>query len=156
MGRRARCRWVGFAPAIQRFKPHGIPMSELEEIVLTVDELEALRLADLEGLYHDQCAEEMNISRQTFGRIIESARRKVAKALIENKALTVEGGEYKLVKNKIFRCAECQHTWELPKCGSPNLHRAEEDRGWHGHCHGQRSRGRGMCFRQPADSTDQP
>lgn len=67
-------------------------MRVLEEVTLTLDELEALRLADFNGLYQEQAAEKMNISRATFARIIESARRKVADALLHGKALRVEGG----------------------------------------------------------------
>jgi uncharacterized protein len=63
---------------------------ELEEVYLSLDELEALRLADYEGLYHEEAAEKMTISRQTFGRILGGARRKLAEALVEGKALRIE------------------------------------------------------------------
>jgi uncharacterized protein len=75
------------------FKPRGIPTIELEEVVLNLDEFEAIRLADYEQLYQEEAAIQMNISRQTFGRIIESARRKIADAIISGKALKIEGGE---------------------------------------------------------------
>lgn len=78
------------------FKPAGVPHQTLEEVVLSLDELEALRLADLEGLYHDAAARAMGVSRQTFGRIIESARRKTAEALVGSKALRIEGGNVRL------------------------------------------------------------
>lgn len=74
-------------------KPAGIPARELETVCLGYDEAEALRLADLEGLYQDAAARSMGVSRQTFGRIIESARRKSADALLNGKALRIEGGE---------------------------------------------------------------
>ncbi len=77
------------------FKPQGIPLSMLEEIVLTDDELEAVRLADVEGLYQEQAAEQMAVSRQTFGRIIESAHKKIGDALVHGKALCIEGGNVK-------------------------------------------------------------
>jgi predicted DNA-binding protein (UPF0251 family) len=64
----------------------------LEEVVLTLDEFEALRLADMEGMYQEQAAGKMNVSRPTFSRIVEQARRKVATALIQGKALRLEGG----------------------------------------------------------------
>ena len=64
----------------------------MEEVRLSADELEALRLGDLEGLYHEEAAGKMGVSRQTFGRIIEGARRKVAGALVDGKALRIEGG----------------------------------------------------------------
>ena len=85
-------RRVGFAPPVIYFKPAGIPLCDLEEVILTLDEVEALRLADLIGLYQKQAAMRMNISRQTFSRIVEQARRKVANALTHGKALRLEGG----------------------------------------------------------------
>ena len=85
-------RHVGQTPNAQYFKPAGIPIRLLEEVVLGLDELEALRLADLNGLYQEQAAEQMKISRPTFSRIVEQARRKVADALIHGKALRLEGG----------------------------------------------------------------
>ncbi|MGD9874212.1 MAG: DUF134 domain-containing protein [Kiritimatiellia bacterium] len=85
-------RRIGFVPGVTYFKPAGIPLRNLEEVVVTLDELEALRLADLEGLYQEQAAEQMKISRPTFSRVAEAARRKVADALINGKALRLEGG----------------------------------------------------------------
>ena len=67
MARPKRCRRIGSTPGSSYFKPRGIPLSALEEVVLSFDEFEAVRLADLEGLYQDQAAEKMGISRQTFG-----------------------------------------------------------------------------------------
>jgi predicted DNA-binding protein (UPF0251 family) len=67
-------------------------MSELDEVVLTLDEFEAVRWADWEGLYHAEAAQKLNVSRQTLGNILESARRKIADALIHAKALKIEGG----------------------------------------------------------------
>jgi predicted DNA-binding protein (UPF0251 family) len=126
-------------PESNYFKPRGIPLSMLEEVILTVDEFEAIRLADLEGLYQEQAAEKMKVSRQTFGRIIDSAHKKVAEALIKGKALKIEGGEFEIASMRKFRCYECQHSWELPygtgrpencpSCKSDNIRRAEEDRG---------------------------
>ncbi|HOW55289.1 MAG TPA: DUF134 domain-containing protein [Syntrophorhabdaceae bacterium] len=75
------------------FKPRGIPLSGLDEIHLAIDELEALRLADFEGLYHEEAARRMDISRATFGRIIDSARHKVAEAILQGKALRIESQE---------------------------------------------------------------
>jgi predicted DNA-binding protein (UPF0251 family) len=67
-------------------------MPKLEDVVMTLDEFEAMRLADLDGLYQEQAAEQMNVSRPTFSRIIESAHRKAADALVHGKALRIEGG----------------------------------------------------------------
>ena len=85
-------RRIAFVPGVTYFKPAGVPLRGLEEVVLSLDELEALRLADLEGLYQEQGAREMGVSRATFARIVESARRKVALALTKGSALRLEGG----------------------------------------------------------------
>ncbi len=77
----------------QVFKPAGIPMRDLEEVILTLDEAEAVRLADIESLYQEAAARRMGVSRQTFGRIVDSARKKIADAVINGKALRIEGGE---------------------------------------------------------------
>ena len=71
------------------FKPCGIKRSELERVVLGEDEMEALRLADYEGLYQQECADKMGISRTTFSRLIESARKKIADALLHTKAIRI-------------------------------------------------------------------
>lgn len=92
MPRPFKCRFVSHEPKAAYFKPRGIPMTELAEVALGIDELEALRLADLEGLYQEEAAGRMQVSRQTFGNIIHSAHAKVAEALIRGKALKVEGG----------------------------------------------------------------
>ncbi|HAP55551.1 MAG: DUF134 domain-containing protein [Spirochaetia bacterium] len=89
-------RRLGAAPRPRFIKPSGIPARGLEEIVLGFDEAEALRLADLNGLYQEAAARSMGVSRQTFGRIVEIARRKVADAILNGKALRIEGGEVNL------------------------------------------------------------
>lgn len=96
MPRPRNCRRIGCMPQANYYKPRGIPLSVLQHINLTYDELEAIRLADLEGMYQEQAAEKMNISRQTFGRIIESAHKKIADALVNGKALSIEGGAIEL------------------------------------------------------------
>ncbi|MGD1040831.1 MAG: DUF134 domain-containing protein, partial [Dehalococcoidales bacterium] len=78
MPRPFKCRRVGFMPGITYFKPAGLPLRELEEVQLSVEEAEALRLKELEGLDQTQGAEKMNISRPTFQRILASARKKMA------------------------------------------------------------------------------
>lgn len=87
------CRKIGRVPDINYYKPKGIPSSLLDEVVLTLDEFEAIKLADFEGLYQEQAAVKMDISRQTFGRIIDSAHRKIADVLIHGKALKIAGGK---------------------------------------------------------------
>lgn len=94
------CRKIGCTPDKNYFKPRGIPSTQLEEVVLSLDEFEAIRLADFERLYQEDAAIKMNISRQTFGRIIESAHKKIADILISGKALKIEGGEVAVDKTK--------------------------------------------------------
>ena len=77
------------------FKPRGIPLVQLDEVSITLDELEAIRLADYKDLYHEEAAREMNISRATFGRILDGARHKVAEAIVNGKALKIEGSTNK-------------------------------------------------------------
>jgi predicted DNA-binding protein (UPF0251 family) len=81
-------------PGADYFKPRGIPLSDLQEIGLTIDEFEAVRLADLEGLYQEDAAKKMNVSRQTFGNIIAAAHKKIADAIVNGKALKITGGTY--------------------------------------------------------------
>ncbi len=78
------------------FKPAGVPLRALEEIAMTLDEFEALRLADLDGLQQEPAARQMNVSRPTFSRVLEAARRKLADALVHGKALRIEGGPVQL------------------------------------------------------------
>ena len=89
MGRPVKIRRIACAPAASYFKPVGIPMRELEELVLGMDELEAMRLTDLNGLYQADAADKMGVSRQTIGNILISAHRKLADALLNGKALRI-------------------------------------------------------------------
>lgn len=92
MPRPHSCRRVAAEPGATVYKPAGIRACELEWLTLGLDEFEALRLADRDGLHHEVAAARMGISRATFGRIVESARRKVAEALCTGKALQIAGG----------------------------------------------------------------
>jgi uncharacterized protein len=92
MPRPRQCRRVARLPNATYYKPRGVPLRTLEQVALTVDELEAIRLADLEGLYQEEAAQRMNVSRQTFGRIITEAHKKIADALVYGKALSIDGG----------------------------------------------------------------
>jgi uncharacterized protein len=85
-------RNIAGRPAASVFKPCGVPLRELEEIVMTLDEFEAIRLADLDDHYQEQAADQMAVSRATFSRIMDSAHKKVADALVHGKALRIEGG----------------------------------------------------------------
>lgn len=133
------CRRVAGEPICKIFKPAGIPKLMLEEVVLAIDEYEAIRLADLEKLYHERAAESMGVSRQTFGRIVEAARAKIARVLVEGLALRIEGGEVVMAEQCSFKCLQCQHPWSVPfaagrpdscpECKSTNICCTESDRG---------------------------
>jgi predicted DNA-binding protein (UPF0251 family) len=99
MSRPFKCRRVAFMPGVTYFKPAGIPLRYLEEVRLSVEEVEALRLKELEGLEQVQGAQKMNISRQTFQRVLASARHKVADALLNGKAIRIEGGNFEIANN---------------------------------------------------------
>ena len=89
------CRKVGFNPHVTYFKPRGIPLRELEESILAVEEFESVRLKDLLGLDQKECAKKMNISQPTFHRLVLSARKKIADAIINGKAIKIEGGKFR-------------------------------------------------------------
>ena len=98
MPRPRRCRRIRFNPNVVYFKPRGVRMKELEESVLTFGEFEAVRLKDLEGLDQKEAAEKMNISQPTFHRLVLSARKKLADAIVKGKAIKIEGGNYRLIR----------------------------------------------------------
>ncbi len=127
-------RIVAFNPDVSYFKPRGIPMLDLEETRLTVDECEALRLSDLLDLSHEDGGKQMGVSRATFGRILQNARRTVADALVNGKAISIEGGNFKMTtKERVFECDRCTKRWseaqgtgrpqKCPSCGSKKLFR---------------------------------
>jgi predicted DNA-binding protein (UPF0251 family) len=113
MPRPAKLRRISQEPHTTYFKPQGIPISALEEIVLTMDECEALRLADLDALSQEEAAEKMKISRATFGRIIEKARRTMVDALVHGKALLIEGGNVRIGNELAFQCKHCHRRWQF-------------------------------------------
>jgi predicted DNA-binding protein (UPF0251 family) len=131
LARPVKPKLVGEAPRTDYFKPRGIPLSQLEEINLTVEELEALRLVDLEGMYQEDAAREMGVSRQTVQRMITEARAKVIQALVAGKALRIEGGSYILREGAgQYRCGRCGDAfsprtgrkgrgWRCPTCDAP-------------------------------------
>ena len=88
-GRRKRARCIGFDPDFICFKPCGRPGRGMETLELGADELEALRLSDFEGLYQEECARRMGISRTTLSRTLAKAHRKVADALLHGKRLVI-------------------------------------------------------------------
>jgi len=86
--RKPRC--LRFRPGVNYFKPRGLPLRHLDEVILKHDEIEALKLHDVDGLEHLEAAKKMKISQPTFGRILNNAYRKIANALIEGKAIRIE------------------------------------------------------------------
>jgi predicted DNA-binding protein (UPF0251 family) len=112
MPRPRKWRCVSTMPSVTHFKPAGVPMGLLEEVCISVDEAEALRLKDLEGLEQEQGAEKMGISRPTFQRILAAARKKVTDGLLNGKAIRIEGGSFELALRR-FRCAQ-GHEWDVP------------------------------------------
>lgn len=101
-----KIRNVSLPPKVVFFKPHGIPLREIEIVNLTVDEYEAIRLADYESLKHYEAAKKMNISRPTFTRLLESAHKKISNTIVEGKAIRIEGGDFKF-SDKVFQCIRC-------------------------------------------------
>jgi predicted DNA-binding protein (UPF0251 family) len=112
MSRPLKCRRVAFMPQATYFKPAGIPLRALEEVRLSVEEAEAIRLKDLESLEQEQGAKKMNISRPTFQRVLASARQKIANALLNGKAIRIEGGNFEMSPVR-FKCVS-GHEWEVP------------------------------------------
>jgi predicted DNA-binding protein (UPF0251 family) len=112
MPRPKKCRKVCFVPDNQYFYP---AQENKEEVVVIVEEIEALRLSDLEGMEQDIAAEKMNVSRGTFQRIINEARFKIADAVVNGKAIKISGGHYEVAcgkggcKGRCKRCDECEH-----------------------------------------------
>lgn len=114
-------------PTMEGFKPFGIPMRELESVDLLFEEFEALRLADYENLTQEEAAKKMNISRPTFTRLYDKARKSIAKAFVEGKAIIIRGGTYTF-EDYWYRCEDCHETMvaikplkNCRKCDSTNI-----------------------------------
>jgi uncharacterized protein len=133
MPRPNKCRKIFSNPGAFNFKPVGIKLKQEEKVELTLDEFEAIRLADYEGLYQEKASEQMNVSRQTFGNIINSAHKKIADFLINAKSLSIAGGSIEMITDDSnFVCFGCKllrdapfdmSTMEIcPNCTSPHLH----------------------------------
>ena len=142
-------RAVGGVPRVPLFKPAGVPGRDLEQLPLAVDELEAIRLVDREGLSHEQAAAAMGVSRQTVGRVLERGRAKVAEALVDGKAILIGGGQYRVAPRQLC-CAACGEVWtsdpdaeplSCPSCGSIDFLTCW---GGVGRCGRPRGEGRGM------------
>jgi len=94
------CRRIFFNPRITYFKPAGVVLRNLQESILTKDELESIRLIDLENLEQSKAGKKMKISQSTLSRLLKSARKKVADALINAKAIKIQGGDFKMVQQR--------------------------------------------------------
>ncbi len=129
MARPKNNRIVNQPPLFTEFKPMGIKGRDLETVILSLDEFEAIRLADNLGFSHEEASEEMQISRSTFSRLIDKARTKSAEMLIKGKKLIVDGGNVHFRKN-IIKCRDCAYLFEIninnkvencPNCESKNI-----------------------------------
>ncbi|RLI96856.1 MAG: hypothetical protein DRO96_02145 [Candidatus Aenigmatarchaeota archaeon] len=130
MPRPRKYRFVGTEPEVLYFKPRAIPLRDLEEVKLNLEEFEAVRLKDWKGMSQEQCAKQMKISRPTFQRVLQSARKKVADFLVNGRSLRIEGGTY-VINARRFRCRKCGYAWNrergkgrpgaCPKCGSSDI-----------------------------------
>jgi len=103
MPRPKKHRWVCCEPSVTFFKPRGIPLTDLQEVCLTIEELEAVRLKDLEGFDQEPSAAKMGISQPTLHRIVASAHKKIADALVNGKALRIDGGTYLIKEDRADR-----------------------------------------------------
>ncbi|HEX2970627.1 MAG TPA: DUF134 domain-containing protein [Bacteroidales bacterium] len=99
-------RLINNPPVMEGFKPFGIPIRDLEPVILLFEEYNSIRLCDYEGMTQEQAAIEMGISRPTFTRVYEKARRSIAKAFVEGKAIFIEGGDFK-TDFYWYRCNNC-------------------------------------------------
>jgi len=113
-------------PAIEGFRPFGVPAINIEPIELLFEEYEAIRLADYKGLTQEEAAKEMGVSRPTFTRIYEKARKTIAEAFVEGKAIIVSGGDFH-AKDHWYRCEDCNQVTVSPE-------EAESC----GHCHSKK------------------
>jgi len=96
-------------PIMEGYKPFGVPMRELESVILLYEEFESLRLADYENLTQAEAAKKMNISRPTFTRLYDKARKSVAKAFVEGKAIIIRGGTF-VTDDYWYKCDDCHKT----------------------------------------------
>ncbi|SFK72982.1 DUF134 domain-containing protein [Proteiniphilum acetatigenes] len=109
MPNRVRYRKIMMPPPMDGYKPFGIPLRQLESVTLLFEEVEAIRLVDYEDLSQEEAAEKMDISRPTFTRLINQARKKVAKAFVEGRAILMQGGNY-ITEDSWYKCHKCNET----------------------------------------------
>jgi len=151
---RPRCpRRIEAEPNVTYFKPRGIPLKDLEVVVLTPEELEIVRLLDLNGLDQEGAARKMGISRRVLWEDLQSIRKKIAEALVEGKAIEINGGNFVLAKNPRYTCNGCHMEWRVadgaedpkrcPECGHDQISRCPdegESKMEGGCCHGDKGR----------------
>jgi len=130
MGRPKKCRWVETEPGVTFFKPRGIPLRSLEQMVITVDELEAMRLADFLEMTQEEVARKMQVSRPTVTRMLARAHRIVADALVHGKAICIGGGDYRLGQqcNSCGQWVETAGSTTPPECGSCQAQPGDRDK----------------------------
>ena len=119
MARPQKERRVENLPPLTHYKPVGIPLQDIEEIILTIEEMEAIRLADVEQLDQAIAAESMEISRPTFHRIVTLAHQKIASALWQGQVLKIDGGKFRIshqcnTNQRHCHCLICGHKWAVP------------------------------------------
>lgn len=107
MPNKKKNRKIAMPPIMEGYKPFGIPLREIESVNLLFEEFEAIRLADYENLTQEEAAEKMRISRPTFTRLYEKARKNIAKAFVEGKVILIHGGTY-VTDDYWYRCYNCQ------------------------------------------------
>jgi predicted DNA-binding protein (UPF0251 family) len=156
LARPTKWRRINHVPAIQYFIPSEKNVEEIPQNTLKLEELEAIRLKDLEGLEQSQCAEKMGVSRPTFQRILLAAREKIADSLVNGKMIRIEGGHFTL-NICPAKCLDCNYEWteryenldaivsgefECPACGSGNIACVQSERTMFCkiHCHQHRRR----------------
>jgi predicted DNA-binding protein (UPF0251 family) len=130
MGRPKKSRWVETEPGVTFFKPRGIPLRSLEQTVITVDELEAMRLADFLEMTQEEVAQKMQVSRPTVTRMLARAHQTVADALVHGKAICIEGGDYRLGQqcNSCGQWSETTGSAAAPECGCCQDQAGEQDK----------------------------
>lgn len=135
MPRPKKMKKVCFSPEYGLFKPSGAAIRKSDIIELQLDELEAVRLADFEEIYQEEAASAMDTSRPTFTKLLASAHKKIAQALLEGKALKIGGGNVEICNGRIFYCEDCNAEFTTPygggrpeactECGSSNFYRTD-------------------------------
>jgi predicted DNA-binding protein (UPF0251 family) len=117
-------------PILRGFKPFGAPPALNDAVNMLFEEYESLRLADYDNLTQEEAAKRMNVSRPTFTRIYDRARKKIAMAFVENRSILIEGGNIELT-DEWYRCLDCsslfkapasvEHFTSCPTCNSGNI-----------------------------------